>query len=162
MSHKISVTNQQTGKRNPFLLRHRFRRGYRKASPLLTGKTKVRYMTVTAGVDNDHNIGLVSRELEKQLASLRRAGRAITVEGDPGGNRNHQLRHGRPDSDDRPGHRVHLSGIMVAQFQSLLSPFIVMFTIPLGLHQRPAGLMDHWEPHFRHPMLGFLMLSAWW
>ena len=26
-------------------------------------------MTVTAGVDNDHNIGLVSRELEEKLAA---------------------------------------------------------------------------------------------
>lgn len=50
--------------------------------------------------------------------------------------------------------------IMVAQFQSLLSPFIVMFTIPLAF---TGGLLALWltgSPISIIAMLGFLMLAG--
>lgn len=116
-----------------------------------------RYISVTAGIDLDHNIGIVSRDFEKKLKDY-------TV----------------PD-----GYRVEISGenelinkslrdltkmtllaivliylIMVAQFQSLLSPFIVMFTIPLAFTGGLIGLVLTGNEISLIAMLGFLVLSG--
>ena len=116
-----------------------------------------RYISVTAAIDADHNIGLVSRDLESKL-------------------KGYEL----PD-----GYTLHLAGenetimdtlrdlilmillavvliyvIMAAQFQSLLSPFIVMFTIPLAI---TGGLLGLWALGFEISvisMLGFLVLAG--
>lgn len=116
-----------------------------------------RYVSVAASIASDHNIGLVSREFESKLK----------------------------DYDVPEGYKVELSGenetindtlkdliymiglaivfiylIMVAQFQSLLSPFIVMFTIPLAF---TGGLLALWitgNEISMISMLGFLVLSG--
>jgi multidrug efflux pump subunit AcrB len=72
-----------------------------------------------------------------------------------------------------PGYRSHriphaLSGlavlliylIMVAQFQSLLSPFIIMFTIPLAFTGGFLGLWATGKPVSVIAMIGFVMLSG--
>ncbi len=50
--------------------------------------------------------------------------------------------------------------IMVAQFQSLLSPFIVIFTIPLAFTGGFLGLMLTGEPISMVAMMGFLILAG--
>lgn len=50
--------------------------------------------------------------------------------------------------------------IMVAQFQSLLSPFIVLFTIPLAFTGGLLGLMITGEDISMIAMMGFLILSG--
>ena len=50
--------------------------------------------------------------------------------------------------------------IMVAQFQSLLSPFIIMFTIPLAFTGGFLGLLVSNKPVSIVAMVGFVMLSG--
>ena len=157
MSHKISVTNQQTGETESVPLYDIASAEDTESVSSINRENQVRYMTVTAGVDNDHNIGLVSRELEKQLASYD-VPEGYTVE-----------IHGETETiNSAMGDLilmivlaiVFIYLIMVAQFQSLLSPFIVMFTIPLAF---TGGLLALWitgNPISVIAMLGFLMLSG--
>lgn len=120
-------------------------------------ESQERYLSVKAGIDVDHNIGLVSRELESKLK----------------------------DYDLPEGYRIELSGenkmikdslrdllymlllaiafiylIMVAEFQSLLSPFIVMFTIPLAFTGGLLALALTGNEISLISMLGFLVLSG--
>ncbi len=99
---------------------------------------QTRYITITASVDEGYNITLLTRELEPMLEAY----------------------------DMRDGYRLDLGGeydsvmsmisqmllvaglgllliylVMVAQFQSLLSPFIVLFTIPLAF---TGGFLSLW------------------
>ena len=50
--------------------------------------------------------------------------------------------------------------IMVAQFQSLLSPFIVMFTLPLAFTGGFLGLIIAGQEVSIIAMVGFVMLSG--
>ena len=91
-----------------------------------------RYVSVLAGIDGDHNIGLVSREFENKLSDYEvPEGYKIEFSGE-----NKMIN----DSLRDLAYMILLAIafiylIMVAQFQSLLSPFIVMFTIPLPLQE---------------------------
>lgn len=116
-----------------------------------------RYMTVTAETQEDYNTSLLSRKVETLLA----------------------------DYDTPEGYTVEIAGevmsiqdtlvdlikmialaiafiylIMVAQFQSLLSPFIVIFTIPLAF---TGGLLALWitgQTLSMVAMIGFLVLAG--
>ena len=114
-------------------------------------------MTVSASVDEDHNIGLISRDIQSKI----------------------------DDYNTPNGYEVELTGenetinstmkdlvlmillaivfiylIMVAQFQSLLSPFIVMFTIPLAFTGGLLGLLVTRQILSVTSMLGFLILAG--
>jgi HAE1 family hydrophobic/amphiphilic exporter-1 len=116
-----------------------------------------RYVSVSAKIASDYNIGLVSRDFEGKLENY----------------------------DAPEGYKVEISGenetinttlkdlmymialaivfiylIMVAQFQSLLSPFIVMFTIPLAFTGGLLALMITGNEISIISMLGFLVLSG--
>ncbi len=116
-----------------------------------------RYMSVTAEVKEGDNIGLVSNRIKEALK----------------------------DFDVPEGYEVEMTGedetineamtelfkmlalalafmylIMVAQFQSLRSPFIIMFTVPLAF---TGGLLALWlcgMPVSVIAMIGFVMLSG--
>ncbi len=125
--------------------------------PSIHRENQSRYMTVSAEIADGYNIGLVSRNFEKEL-----------------------------DKYDAPeGYEINLAGenetiqeafsdlvlmiilaivfiflIMVAQFQSLLSPFIILFTIPMAF---TGGLLLLWACNMELSviaMLGFLILSG--
>lgn len=116
-----------------------------------------RYVTVTAEVDDGHNIGLVSAQVTKALEdyevpdgySIEMAGEDETI-------------------NEAMGEVAKMLGlavvfmylIMVAQFQSLLSPFIVMFTIPLAFTGGLFGLYLTDNPVSVIAMIGFVMLSG--
>lgn len=114
-----------------------------------------RYLTVSAEIDEDHNVTLVTQEVEKLLA----------------------------DYEPPEGVRVEFAGesetiisslmdlltmlllgvvivylIMVAQFQSLLSPLIVMFTIPLAFTGGLIALLICGSEISVVAMIGFVML----
>ena len=114
-------------------------------------------MTVSASVDEDHNIGLISRDIQSKI----------------------------DDYNTPNSYEVELTGenetinstmkdlvlmillaivfiylIMVAQFQSLLSPFIVMFTIPLAFTGGLLGLLVTRQILSVTSMLGFLILAG--
>ncbi len=116
-----------------------------------------RYISISAAIDEDHNVGLVSNELKKKLKEL----------------------------DVPEGYSVEMAGedetindameqltlmlivavafiylIMVAQFQSLLSPFIIMFTIPLAFTGGFLGLYLTGSEFSVIAMVGFVMLAG--
>lgn len=116
-----------------------------------------RTMSVSAGVDARHNIGLVSRELEKKLADYELPeGYIVEIAGE-----NETINSAMTDLVKMIALAVvFIYLIMVAQFQSLMSPFIVMFTIPLAF---TGGLLALWLTGSELSiiaMLGFLVLAG--
>ena len=114
-----------------------------------------RYMTVTASVAEGSNATLLSRELKPLLDayelpdgySIDDAGESDTV---------NQMVFQMS--------KILLLGlaliylVMVAQFQSLLSPFIVLFTVPLAFTGGLIGLLVMQEPLSVMGMMGFIVL----
>ncbi len=120
-------------------------------------ENQVRCLSVTASLDAEHNIGLVSRELEKTLDTYELPdGYTLEIAGE-----SQQI-----DSAINDLLLMILLGIaliyliMVAQFRSLMSPFIVMFTIPLAF---TGGLLALWITGTEISiiaMVGFLLLTG--
>ena len=116
-----------------------------------------RYLSVSAGIDPDYNIGLVSREFENKLKDYKLPeGYKIEFSGE-----NKLI----DDSLRDLGFMILLAVvfiylIMVAQFQSLLSPFIVMFTIPLAFTGGLIALAITGHVISVVSLLGFLVLSG--
>lgn len=114
-----------------------------------------RYMTVTATVAEGSNATLLSRELQPMLDSYELPdGYTIDTAG---------------ESDTVNQMVVEMSKVlllglaliylvMVAQFQSLLSPFIVLFTVPLAFTGGLIGLLVMNEPLSVMGMMGFIVL----
>ena len=123
----------------------------------ITRENQVRYLSVTAETAENANTTLLSRELQKQID-----GYAI------------------PE-----GYTVEISGeteqvmdmitqmlkalalgllliylVMVAQFQSLLSPFIILFTVPLAFTGGMIGLMIFDSSISAISMMGFMILMG--
>lgn len=116
-----------------------------------------RYLTVRAGVDDSHNVTLVSEEIQDKLAGYEMpegytwemTGEDETISS---------------SMDDLVLMLllalVFMYLIMVAQFQSLLSPFIVMFTIPLAFTGGFLGLLAAGSEMSVIAMIGFIMLCG--
>ena len=116
-----------------------------------------RYMTVTAATAEGYNTTLIGRQVEKLLADYEVPdGYTVEIGGET------------QTIADAMGDLVlmillavvFIYLIMVAQFQSLLSPFIVMFTLPLAF---TGGLLALWlagQPLSVISMLGFLILAG--
>ena len=120
-------------------------------------ENQARTITVTAAIAEGSNIGLVSREVEKRLAGYEMPeGYTFALEGE-----NEMISSTMGDLVLMIALAVVLIYlIMTAQFQSLLSPFIVLFTIPLAF---TGGLLALWitgKELSVIAMLGFLMLAG--
>ncbi|MCR3921258.1 MAG: efflux RND transporter permease subunit [Firmicutes bacterium] len=120
-------------------------------------ENQARYVTVTASVEEGYNIGLVSREFEKNLASYTPpAGTLVEVAGE-----NAMITEAIGDMVVMITLAiVFIYLIMVAQFQSLLSPFIILFTLPLAF---TGGLLLLWVSGMElsvTALLGFLVLAG--
>ena len=116
-----------------------------------------RYVSVTATVKTDSNVGLVGREVQNKLKEYTpKEGYTVEIQGE-----SETINQSLKDL----GLMILLAIvfiylIMVAQFQSLKSPFIVMFTIPLAF---TGGLLALWICGCEISliaMLGFLMLAG--
>lgn len=128
-----------------------------KALNAISRDSQTRYINVSASIDEEHNVSLVSREIQKELEKL----------------------------DIPEGYEVEMTGedemineameqlylmlllavvfiylIMVAQFQSLLSPFIIMFTIPLAFTGGFFALYFTGNEVSVISMIGFIMLAG--
>lgn len=120
-------------------------------------ESQSRYITVTAAIDQDHNIGLVSRELQKALDKYDcPEGYSVEMAGE-----DEQIN----DAMNQIMLMLLLAVIfiyliMVAQFQSLLSPFIIMFTIPLAFTGGFFGLYLTGNEVSVIAMIGFVMLAG--
>ena len=116
-----------------------------------------RYVEISAGIDEDHNIGLVSNKISDKIKEI----------------------------DVPNGYEIEMVGedyaindairqlllmmaiavafiylIMVAQFQSLKSPFIIMFTIPLAITGGFLGLTIARMEVSVISILGFIILAG--
>lgn len=116
-----------------------------------------RYMTVSAEIADGYNIGLVSRDVERNLADYDvPSGYHVSITGE-----NESINETMQDLVLMILLAVvFIYLIMVAQFQSLLSPFIVMFTLPLAF---TGGLLLLWVSNMELSviaMLGFLLLAG--
>lgn len=116
-----------------------------------------RYMTVSAEIADGYNIGLVSRDVEARLKDYKApAGYVVSLEGE-----NEMIKNSMNDLALMIALAVvFIYLIMVAQFQSLLSPFIVMFTLPLAF---TGGLLLLWASGMELSvisLLGFLVLAG--
>ena len=123
----------------------------------ISRENQARTITVTAAIAEGSNIGLVSREVEKRLAGYEMPeGYTFALEGE-----NEMISSTMGDLVLMIALAVVLIYlIMTAQFQSLLSPFIVLFTIPLAF---TGGLLALWitgKELSVIAMLGFLMLAG--
>ncbi len=120
-------------------------------------KKQTRFMTVSATIDDDHNIGLVSNDIKEALEGYEvPAGYTMEFTGED-------------ETINESMQQVLLMFavavlfmylIMVAQFQSLLSPFIIMFTIPLAFTGGFMGLWVSGSEVSVIAMIGFVMLSG--
>ena len=118
---------------------------------------QVRTMSVIAGIDDEHNIGLVSKEFEKELKKYKvPKGYTVELQGE-----NEEINETLTDLVYMVLLAiVFIYFIMVAQFQSLLSPFIVLFTIPLAFTGGLLALLVTGSELSVISMLGFLILSG--
>lgn len=123
----------------------------------ISRKDQSRYMNVTSEVKDGDNIGLVSRRVSKALEKYDvPSGYEVKMTGE--------------DSTINDAMTelfkmlalaiVFMYLIMVAQFQSLRSPFIIMFTIPLAFTGGLFGLAIARDPVSVIAMIGFVMLSG--
>ncbi|KIR02456.1 RND multidrug efflux transporter [Lachnospiraceae bacterium TWA4] len=116
-----------------------------------------RYINVTAEIDENHNIGLVSNVVNERLKEVTLPeGYTYSMEGED---------ESINEAMSQVGLMLALALafmylIMVAQFQSLLSPFIIMFTIPLAFTGGFAALFLTGNEISLIAMIGFVMLSG--
>ncbi len=116
-----------------------------------------RYMSVTAELKEGYNIGLVSNEIRKKLDEYKvPEGYEIKMAGE-----DETINDAMTELFKMLGLAlVFMYLIMVAQFQSLRSPFIIMFTVPLAF---TGGLLALWMAGMSVSviaMIGFVMLSG--
>ncbi len=116
-----------------------------------------RYIEVSAGIADGYNVGLVSDVLEEELDKYEMpGGYSLEMSGE-----NEMI----TDAMEQLYLMLLLALIfmyliMVAQFQSLLSPFIIMFTIPLAFTGGFLGLVISGSELSVIALIGFVMLSG--
>lgn len=118
---------------------------------------QTRYLTVSAAIDEDHNVTLVGNEIQKQIDKMDiPEGYSVSMKGED------------ETINDAMSQLVlmlllaviFIYLIMVAQFQSLLSPFIIMFSIPLAFTGGFLALFLTGQEVSVIAMLGFIMLAG--
>jgi HAE1 family hydrophobic/amphiphilic exporter-1 len=123
----------------------------------LTSKNLVSYVSVTADVEDGYNTTLLSRDLQKKLDEYELPdGYSIDIGGES------------ESTTEMIKNMVLMMVlavvfiylIMVAQFQSLLSPFIVIFTIPLAFTGGLLALLISGQELSMMSLMGFLVLSG--
>ena len=116
-----------------------------------------RYLTVTASIDEDHNVGLVSGEIQRKLNKYSvPEGYSVEMQGE-----NETINESMIELVKMLLLALlFMYLIMVAQFQSLLSPFIIMFTVPLAFTGGLLGLFATGSEFSVIAMIGFVMLAG--
>ena len=120
-------------------------------------ENQARFLTVKGEPEEGENTALLSRKVEKLLQDYE-APEGITVELSGEVMNIHDMMIDMFKMIALAIAFIYM--IMVAQFQSLLSPFIVLFTIPLAF---TGGLLALWisgEPVSTIAMMGFLVLAG--
>ena len=124
---------------------------------IINRDSQTKYISVSAQVDDDHNISFVGNELENRFKEIDMIeGYKIEMSGE-----DEMIK----DAMQQVALMLALAVIfiyliMVAQFQSFLSPFIIMFTIPLAF---TGGFFALFATHNNVSVigaLGFVMLAG--
>ena len=127
----------------------------------ITSRNQTRYVTVTANTLDGYNTTVQARELEKKLDAF-----ALSDEMPEGCSFSMG---GESDSVNyMVNEMVQWMGlalpfvylVMVAQFQSLLSPFIVLFTVPLAFTGGLLGLLLTGQQLTMISLMGFIVLMG--
>lgn len=157
MDQTIESTDVQTGEKKQVKLRDIAELSRNEAMTSINHDNGNRTITVSATVDENHNVALVSREVEKLLDHYDLPeGYTATTTGE------------NESINETMGQLalmlllaiVFIYLIMVAQFQSLLSPFIVMFTMPLAFTGGLLFLLITGNTFNILSMLGFIVLAG--
>ncbi|MBR3166151.1 MAG: efflux RND transporter permease subunit [Lachnospiraceae bacterium] len=123
----------------------------------ITRENQSRFMHVTANTMDGYNTTLLSRQVSEKLeAYTPPAGYEVNI----GGETESVMKSIKDIMKMIALACVFIYLIMVAQFQSLLSPFIVIFTIPLAFTGGLLAIMYSGEEISMVAMLGFLVLSG--
>ena len=154
---EIEITNQQTGDTTTHQLREFATVEQGVASPTMIHVNSTRAIMVTADVEDGYNNALLARDLQTKL-------------------KDYQLPEGYTiqTSGELENINTMLSQmmlllilgfvliylVMVAQFQSLLSPFIVILTVPLAFTGGLFGLVAAGEQLSMLSLLGFAVLMG--
>lgn len=118
---------------------------------------QARYLTVSCGIDEEHNVTLVSDAVQKEIDRLNvPEGYSISMAGED------------ETINESMSQMVlmlvlaviFIYLIMVAQFQSLLAPFIIIFSIPMAFTGGFFALYFAKEEVSIISMLGFIMLAG--
>lgn len=116
-----------------------------------------RYLTVSCGIDEKHNVTLISNQVQKKIDKLDiPEGYNIKMAGED------------ENINESMGQLllmlllavIFIYLIMVVQFQSLASPFIIMFSIPLAFTGGFLALFVTGQEVSVISMLGFIMLAG--
>ncbi len=130
---------------------------YGKGLASISRENQSHYITVSAETMDGYNTTLLTRELTKKLKEYKM----------PKGY-SYELAGESDQVNDMVSQMVQLMAlgflliylVMVAQFQSLLSPFIVLFTIPLAFTGGLLGLLAFKEQLSLMSLLGFTILMG--
>ncbi len=116
-----------------------------------------RYLSVSAAVGDGYNVGILGTKVEKLLKDYELPeGYSLEFTGE-----DETINEAMVEMLKMLGLAViFIYLIMVAQFQSLLSPFIVMFTIPLAFTGGFMGLIVADQEISIIALIGFVMLSG--
>lgn len=156
-NYVIKTTDSQTGEAKKVPLSEIASFEERQSLNSISREDQKRLLTVSAGIADGYNVSLVTRDVEKALTDYRPP-ESVTLE-TTGENATIM---------DALGQLVNMALlalliiylIMVIQFQSLLSPFIVMFTIPLAFTGGFAALYLCGLEVSVVSAIGFIMLSG--
>ena len=127
--------------------------------PTISRENMAHYLTVTAQLKPGYNTTLLSRELEPKIRDYEKTlPRGYTISF---GGETNQI----SDMLSQMSRMLLLALlfiylVMVAQFQSLLSPFIVLFTIPLAFTGGMLGLLITRQQLTLLSLMGFLVLMG--
>ena len=126
-------------------------------APVIYRDNQTRYMTATAEVSDGYNVGLVSDEVKELVEGYSVPdGYQVTIQGEESA---------ISDSLKDLGIMLLFSFllmylIMVAQFQSLLSPLIIILTVPLSFTGGLLALLIGGKDLSIIAVVGFLLLSG--
>ena len=127
----------------------------------ITSQNQTRYVTVTGDIEDGYTLSVLSRTLQKKLDAFAASdempeGCSFSLGG--GTSLNNMMVSEMTQWMALALPFVYL--VMVAQFQSLLSPFIVLFTVPLAFTGGLLGLLITGQQLTMISLMGFIVLMG--
>lgn len=123
----------------------------------ITRENQTRYLAVTAETKDGENATLLSRELQKKLDKYE-APEGYTIEMAGESTQVMEMVNQMLQALALGFLLIYL--VMVAQFQSFLSPFIIIFTVPLAFTGGIIGLMLFGQSISAIALMGFMILMG--